>query len=200
MKKLMLLLFLGLAVMSLTACGGGDGRQPVAAQTEPSSEAVSSSAVPERLEHASGTFILTQGGKVIEPYECLLSSDTYEGDGMWRREEASMVPPWEMAEKLPIVRFDATLRFQMSENAELRAVEVFDYGYEHEYYYETEDEFRSLNGEINAGTYYVVVRVEYTGMYIEEEDKYNTSIYLYIFRLIVGDATSEEELRREENI
>ena len=110
MKKLMLLLFLWLAAMALAACGGDSGQQD-AAQTEPSPEAASNSAVPEMLEHASGTFILTQGGKVIEPYECLLSLDTYEGDGMWRGVEAELMPPWEMAEKSAscAVRRDAGL-------------------------------------------------------------------------------------------
>ncbi len=201
MKKLMLLLFLGLVVVALAACG--DGGKPDAMQTEPAAAppmTAGSSAVdkPDRLEHASGTFTITQGGMIIEPYECLLSADTYYRDGVWKGVEASLLPPWEIAEKLPVVRFDETLRFQMSDNAELRVGEVFDHGYEREYNIDTEDEFRALIGELNSGTYYVVMKVGYTGKYIQEEDKYNTSIYLYMFRMAVGDTVSEDELRWED--
>ena len=201
MKKLMLLIFLWLTVLALAACGG-DGSKPMAVQTAPptSPPATAGASVDkgEMLEHATGTFTLTQGGSVIAPYECLLSLDTYVGDGMWRREEASLIPLSEMAEKLPTVRFDATLGFEMSENARLQNIEVLDSEFESIYYFNTENEFRRLNGNIVAGTYYAVVQVQYTGKYIQEEDDYNTSSYLYMFRMTAGDTASEEELGWEE--
>ena len=109
MRKLMLLLFLGLALLTLGACGGASKLKP---------ESASDSAVtPGKLEYATGTFALTQGGQVTQPYECLLSADTYEGDGKWRGIEAELMPLSELTEKLPTVELDATLGFEMSDNA-----------------------------------------------------------------------------------
>lgn len=189
MKKLMLLLFLWLAAMALAACAG-DGGKLVTVQTEDSAAPVVAetpvSANLAKLERATGTFTISQGGVVISPYESQLWSDTYAADG-WINEDAMPMPLAELAGKLPEVELDASLRFQMSENAELRAVEVFDHGYERIHYLRTENEFWALIGELNAGTYYVVVNVGYTGKYIREEDKYNTSCYLYMFKLTVGE-------------
>ena len=152
-----------------------------------------STVAPGELEYATGTVTLTQGGQVTQPYGCLLSAEVYLGNGMWRREEALLLPLSEMTEKMPAVPLDATLGFEMSGNAELLSVEVFDDAFESIYNFTSEDELRTLNDELANGTYYVTVKVYYTGKYIPEEDSYNTSRYLYMFRMTVGNAAIEEE-------
>ena len=61
--------------------------------------------------------------------------------------------------------FDETLGFQMSDNAELLAVEVFDAQFETIYNFTSEDELRALNGELASGMYYVEVKGIYGQVY-----------------------------------
>jgi hypothetical protein len=144
-------------------------------------------------------FIISQGGKTIDPYENFLWSETYS-DGGWLAADgmgaAYLLP--EIAEELPAVKLDDTLGFHVPENMKLVSFDVFNPSYKRIFHHITEKEFRDLNGNLNNGLYYVAVLVNFTGEYIEAENEYNTYGYEYIFRMTVGNMSPEEDLKWEE--
>lgn len=138
-------------------------------------------------------FIVSQGGRTIEPYKNFLWAETYS-DGRWLAGDgtgATYLLP-EIAEELPTVQLDATLEFDMPDNMELFSFDVFDSNYKRIYHRIAEEEFRALNGNLKNGTYYVAALVNFTGEYIEAENKSNTYGYEYIFKMILENGTSEE--------
>lgn len=188
MKKISLFIFVLILLVLFAGCAAGAPALPEATPDNIKVEAdESEEAQGETVDVGSSLILVRSDGVLTEPYKNFLWAMSCLGNDWVSADGMSIVDKFpEVHEEIPQITCSDDFEIYYGDGVTFSYISVYDENFG-ELHHDTGE---SVLKNLREGTYYLVVAVQSQGRYIEPQDKYESSGYQCVYKLVVPEDMS----------